>query len=110
MRAIFLHILADTLGSVAVLVSTLAVQMLHWHWADPVASVSPTQTKSTWVRVVGWLYMERPCPPANPQHYKSMSHTGLRLARQQLETAGTCLVIQLRGEHETIGQQRQAVH
>ncbi len=39
MRAIFLHILADTLGSVAVLFSTLAVQMLHWHWADPVASV-----------------------------------------------------------------------
>jgi Co/Zn/Cd efflux system component len=41
MRAIFLHILADTLGSCAVLASTLAVQMLHWHWADPVASVRP---------------------------------------------------------------------
>ena len=41
MRAIFLHILADTLGSCAVLASTLAVQLLHWHWADPVASVRP---------------------------------------------------------------------
>ena len=40
MRAIFLHILADTLGSVAVLASTLAIQYFHWHWADPVASVT----------------------------------------------------------------------
>ena len=40
MRAIFLHILADTLGSVAVLASTLAIQYYHWHWADPVASVA----------------------------------------------------------------------
>lgn len=40
MRAIFLHILADTLGSCAVLASTLAIQWYHWHWADPAASVA----------------------------------------------------------------------
>ena len=40
MRAIFLHVLADAMGSVAVIASTLAVQYLHWHWADPLASVT----------------------------------------------------------------------
>ena len=40
MRAIFLHVLADAMGSVAVIASTLAVQHLHWHWADPLASVT----------------------------------------------------------------------
>lgn len=38
MRAIFLHILADTLGSVSVIVSVLCIKYLGWNWADPVAS------------------------------------------------------------------------
>ena len=38
MRAIFLHILADTLGSVSVICSALAIEHLGWTWADPAAS------------------------------------------------------------------------
>jgi zinc transporter 5/7 len=39
MRAIFLHILADTLGSASVIVSFLCIKYLGWNWADPVASL-----------------------------------------------------------------------
>uniref|UniRef100_A0A061SCL4 Solute carrier family 30 (Zinc transporter), member 5/7 n=1 Tax=Tetraselmis sp. GSL018 TaxID=582737 RepID=A0A061SCL4_9CHLO len=39
MRAVFLHILADTLGSISVIVSVLCIQYLGWNWADPVASL-----------------------------------------------------------------------
>mmetsp|Transcript_9410 Transcript_9410/g.23913 ORF Transcript_9410/g.23913 Transcript_9410/m.23913 type:complete len:318 (-) Transcript_9410:276-1229(-) len=38
MRAVFLHILADTLGSVSVIVSVLCIKYLGWNWADPIAS------------------------------------------------------------------------
>ncbi len=39
LRAIFLHVLADSLGSVGVIVSCLLIQHRHWLWADPVASL-----------------------------------------------------------------------
>ncbi|KAF8421498.1 cation efflux protein/zinc transporter [Tirmania nivea] len=39
MHGIFLHILADTLGSVAVVISTLLVQHFGWPGFDPLASV-----------------------------------------------------------------------
>ena len=39
MRAVFLQVLADTLGSVGVIVSTYLVQTRGWAWADPAAAV-----------------------------------------------------------------------
>ncbi|RFU27040.1 hypothetical protein B7463_g9313, partial [Scytalidium lignicola] len=39
MRGIFLHVLADTMGSAAVVVSTLLIHFLGWSGWDPVASV-----------------------------------------------------------------------
>lgn len=39
MRGIFLHILADTLGSVGVVVSTILTKLLGWNGFDPVASI-----------------------------------------------------------------------
>lgn len=39
MHGIFLHILADTLGSVSVVISTLAIQYTGWTGFDPLASV-----------------------------------------------------------------------
>ncbi len=38
MRGIFLHILADTLGSAAVVISTLLIHFYHWPGFDPLAS------------------------------------------------------------------------
>ena len=38
MRGIFLHILADTLGSVAVVISTLLIHFYQWPGFDPLAS------------------------------------------------------------------------
>ena len=35
MRGVFLHVLADTLGSVATIASTLLARHLNWQWADP---------------------------------------------------------------------------
>lgn len=39
MRGIFLHILADTLGSVGVIVSTILIKLTHMHIFDPLASL-----------------------------------------------------------------------
>ncbi|CCF56922.1 hypothetical protein KAFR_0B06250 [Kazachstania africana CBS 2517] len=39
MRGIFLHILADTLGSVGVIFSTILIKFTHWHICDPLASI-----------------------------------------------------------------------
>lgn len=39
MEGIFLHVLADTLGSVGVIVSSLLIQTYGWHLADPIASL-----------------------------------------------------------------------
>ena len=36
---IFLHVLADTLGSAGVIVSTLMIRFWGWHMADPIASL-----------------------------------------------------------------------
>lgn len=39
MRGVFLHVLADTLGSVGVIISTLLIKFTHWHIFDPIASL-----------------------------------------------------------------------
>ena len=36
---VFLHVLADTLGSVGVIISSLLVQTFGWHVVDPICSV-----------------------------------------------------------------------
>jgi solute carrier family 30 (zinc transporter), member 5/7 len=38
MKGIFLHVLADTMGSAAVIVSTLLIQFIGWTGWDPIAS------------------------------------------------------------------------
>ena len=39
MQGVFLHILADTLGSVGVIVSAILMQLFGWMIADPVCSI-----------------------------------------------------------------------
>lgn len=39
MKGVFLHILADTLGSVGVIISALLMQMFGWMIADPICSM-----------------------------------------------------------------------
>lgn len=39
MRGIFLHVLADTLGSVGVIASTVAIKLTGWQIFDPLASI-----------------------------------------------------------------------
>jgi solute carrier family 30 (zinc transporter), member 5/7 len=39
MRGVFLHVMADTLGSVGVIVSTLLIQLYGWTGFDPIASL-----------------------------------------------------------------------
>ncbi|KAF8661348.1 hypothetical protein AX16_001443 [Volvariella volvacea WC 439] len=39
MRGVFLHVMADTLGSVGVIISTLLIQFYEWTGFDPIASL-----------------------------------------------------------------------
>lgn len=39
MRAVFLHVVADTMGSVSVIISSLLIQQFGWHLADPICSI-----------------------------------------------------------------------
>ena len=39
LTGIFLHVLADTLGSVAVIISSLLIQQFGWLIADPICSL-----------------------------------------------------------------------
>jgi len=39
MQGMFLHVLADTMGSVAVIVSALLIKNFGWHWTDPLSSL-----------------------------------------------------------------------
>ncbi|TPX33956.1 hypothetical protein SeMB42_g07398 [Synchytrium endobioticum] len=39
MQGMFLHVLADTLGSVGVITSSILIQLYGWKWADPVCSL-----------------------------------------------------------------------
>ncbi|VDM43855.1 unnamed protein product [Toxocara canis] len=39
MQGVFLHVLADTLGSVFVIISTLLIQYFGWKWVDPLCSL-----------------------------------------------------------------------
>ncbi len=38
-QGVFLHILADTLGSVGVIISSLLIRFFDWHIADPICSL-----------------------------------------------------------------------
>ena len=46
----FLHVLADTLGSVGVIISSLLIQYFGWQWADPLCSlfIAGMITASSW--------------------------------------------------------------
>ena len=39
LRGVFLHVLADTLGSVGVIVSSILIKTFDWHIADPISSL-----------------------------------------------------------------------
>ena len=39
MQGVFLHVLADTMGSVGVIVSSLLIQQFEWYVADPICSL-----------------------------------------------------------------------
>jgi zinc transporter 5/7 len=39
LSGVFLHVLADTLGSVGVIISSLLIQFFGWHVADPICSL-----------------------------------------------------------------------
>ena len=39
MHGVFLHVLADTLGSAGVICSSLLIELYEWYWADAVASL-----------------------------------------------------------------------
>ena len=39
MQGVFLHILADTLGSVGVIISSILMEMFGWMIADPICSI-----------------------------------------------------------------------
>lgn len=38
-QGVFLHILADTLGSIGVIISSLLIRFFNWHIADPICSM-----------------------------------------------------------------------
>lgn len=39
LRAVYLHVLGDMLGSIGAIVAALLIMFFHWGWADPLASV-----------------------------------------------------------------------
>lgn len=39
MHGVFLHVLADTLGSVGVIVSSILIENFSWYWSDPLCSL-----------------------------------------------------------------------
>ena len=39
LHGVFLHVLADTMGSVGVIVSSLLIEYFGWHWSDPLCSL-----------------------------------------------------------------------
>ena len=39
MHGMFLHVLADALGSVSVIISSLLIQFFGWTWSDPLCSI-----------------------------------------------------------------------
>ena len=39
MHGVFLHVLADTMGSVGVIISSLLIGYFGWHWSDPICSM-----------------------------------------------------------------------
>lgn len=63
MRGAYLHVLADLLGSVAVIVAALIISVTDWHWVDPVASlvIALLILPRSWqlLRTAGTVLMER---------------------------------------------------
>ena len=55
MRGVFLHVLADTLGSASVIVSSVLIELFNWHWFD---AVSAAFTALLIVSAVGPLVYE----------------------------------------------------
>ena len=39
LHGVFLHVLADTMGSVGVIVSSILIEYFGWHWSDPLCSL-----------------------------------------------------------------------
>ncbi|BDH63556.1 cation transporter [Ureibacillus massiliensis 4400831 = CIP 108448 = CCUG 49529] len=39
LRAAFLHVMSDMLGSVAAIIAAILIMLFNWGWADPIASV-----------------------------------------------------------------------
>ncbi len=39
MKGVYLHVLADTMGSVGVIISSLLIQHFGWYIADPLCSI-----------------------------------------------------------------------
>jgi cobalt-zinc-cadmium efflux system protein len=63
MRGAYLHVLADLLGSVAVIIAALVISVTDWHWVDPVASlvIALLILPRSWqlLRTAGAVLMER---------------------------------------------------
>ena len=63
MRGAYLHVLADLLGSVAVIIAALVISVTDWHWVDPVASlvIAVLILPRSWqlLRTAGAVLMER---------------------------------------------------
>jgi zinc transporter 5/7 len=59
----FLHVLADTLGSVGVIISTLSIRYFGWTWADPLCSIfiAVLITASSWplLKETGEILLQR---------------------------------------------------
>ena len=52
MQAMFLHVLADTLGSVGVIISTYFVEYHQMTWTDPVSASLCRADRALWVNAV----------------------------------------------------------
>lgn len=63
MRGAYLHVLADLLGSVAVIVAALIISVTGWNWVDPVASlfIALLILPRSWslLKTAGGVLMER---------------------------------------------------
>ena len=77
----FLHVLADALGSVSVIISTLAIQYLGWTWTDPICSlfISLLILISTWpiLRATALILL---------QHAPEGQEKQLKLLRQKIKS------------------------
>jgi zinc transporter 5/7 len=70
MEGVFLHVLADTLGSVFVIISTLLIQFFGWQWVDPLCSLilSFLILGSVWPLLKGSASVLLQCQPNELSH------------------------------------------